>query len=82
MLIFRLEPSFFALPLADFGVDCKTESSYSASEHCIWSTAQGFWKPGTCDSIVIIILQTRLVYSWSFSWSKQFFLASYHLRNK
>lgn len=32
MLIFRLEPSFFALPLADLGVDCKTESPYSASE--------------------------------------------------
>lgn len=42
MLIFRLEPSFFALPLADLGVDCKTESSYNASEHCILSITKGF----------------------------------------
>lgn len=81
MLIFRLEPSFFALPLADFGVDCKTESSYSASEHCIWLTAQDFWKPGTRDSIVNV-LQTHLIYSWPLPWSKEFFLDIYHIRNK
>lgn len=81
MLIFRLEPSFFALPLADFGVDCKTESSYSASEHRIWLTAQGFWKPGTRDSIVTV-LQTRLIYSWPFPWSEQLILAAYHIINK
>lgn len=63
MLIFRLEPSFFALPLADLGVDCKTERSYSASEHCLWLTAQSFWKPGTRNSTATA-LQIHSVYRW------------------
>lgn len=68
MLIFRLEPSFFALPLADLGVDCKTESSYNASEHCILSITKGFGKPKMCNSIATV-LQTSSVYS-SFTYSK------------